>query len=438
MATTGTASRRSWKARQQAAESALVGRRAVFATLGKGALAGTMAAGFPAAAAQAQTFDDRATVAAWWPVYQHDARQTGRSPVTGPQTAALRWSALPATPLFRLNSAPTVGSDGTVYVRGQLLKCLDVACVNRGYLFALAPDTGTTRWTFPGPFPAQDEFPSFGATTAGAVGTGGMTYVGTDSRLFAMDSAGQPRLKSADIGTTGYITVSTDGLVYADAGDGNLNAYTSLLTHRHAYPVAGGVGGVPTIAGDGAVYVPSQDGYLHAFSRTGLQQWQFRAPGVEGPALGWGGTLALFAGSDNGLYAWLPSGILKWRFPAQPVVGAYTTPALGWDSKLYVGAADGAVTALEATFGRPRWRYLSSSPISVPPVVGGDGTVYVATTSGVIHALSAEGVPRWTFSAGAGITHAMALCPDGTLYVVADRLYAIGPGPGVVRKDVWL
>lgn len=63
------------------------------------------------------------------------------------------------------------------------------------------------------------------------------------------------------------------------------------------------------------------------------------------------------------------------------------------------------------------WEFRDESGFSGPPVVAADGTIFVTTTGGVLHGLSADGQVQWSQSlAGAGVG-APALGPDGTIYV---------------------
>ena len=58
------------------------------------------------------------------------------------------------------------------------------------------------------------------------------------------------------------------------------------------------------------------------------------------------------------------------------------------------------------------------------PVTAADGTVYVATLAGELHAYAHDGTPRWTIPFGAGLwaEASPAIGSDGSIYVVARRI----------------
>ena len=60
-----------------------------------------------------------------WPTFRHDARHTGRSPVTGPSVPAVKWTysirAGDLTP--SVIPYPVVAADGTIYVATASCGC---------------------------------------------------------------------------------------------------------------------------------------------------------------------------------------------------------------------------------------------------------------------------------------------------------------------------
>jgi len=80
----------------------------------------------PANIVQAQPAD------APWSMFGRNAQRTGRSPYTGPEIPALKWSAA----LGKVGSSPAIGADGTIYVGS-----------NNNRLYAITPG-GTLKWSF--------------------------------------------------------------------------------------------------------------------------------------------------------------------------------------------------------------------------------------------------------------------------------------------------
>ena len=70
------------------------------------------------------------------------------------------------------------------------------------------------------------------------------------------------------------------------------------------------------------------------------------------------------------------------------------------EGSLYVGSADGALYALDATSGGERWRAQLGSGVSASPCVV-DGTVFATSRDGKLHALAtADGRRRWVVDLG--------------------------------------
>jgi outer membrane protein assembly factor BamB len=65
----------------------------------------------------------------------------------------------------------------------------------------------------------------------------------------------------------------------------------------------------------------------------------------------------------------------------------------------------------------PKWMFPTSGPVSFPPAIGVDGTVYVASDGGSVYALDgATGMQKWAFPTS-GQAFASPILGDGTIYV---------------------
>jgi len=74
------------------------------------------------------------------------------------------------------------------------------------------------------------------------------------------------------------------------------------------------------------------------------------------------------------------------------------------------------------------WAFETSGPIWSSPVIGADGTIYVTSVDGWLHAVTPDGHERWKIELGGIITASPTLGRDGTIYVGNNRyLYAIDP-----------
>jgi outer membrane protein assembly factor BamB len=286
-------------------------------------------------------------------MFGRNARHIGRTPVVGPQTAALRWSAGIDKTRHAVWSdtvwSAVVGADGTVYVG-------DAAGVR-----AIDPQ-GTMRWFTPIPDGA----------TMPALGPGGRLYAGTASGLVALGPGGAVLWRYPS-GQTDTPVVALDGTIYAIGHDLLQRPIVhavrpdGVARWRQHIPNANDA---PSIGLDGTVYVMGARsvctidvcflfGRVYALDRaTGRPRLIFENPDAARllpPAIGPDGTM--YTGSSitaNVLYALRPDGTLRWR---QPIAGGIlATPALGWDGTVYVGGGDAHVYAIRSD-GTLAWRY---------------------------------------------------------------------------------
>jgi outer membrane protein assembly factor BamB len=112
-------------------------------------------------------------------------------------------------------------------------------------------------------------------------------------------------------------------------------------------------------------------------------------------------------------------GVVKWRFQ---VSGQYVLhrPAVGPDGGVVVASSTGDVYSLTAQ-GVLRW-IVRSVGGEGGPSIGPDGTTYVASGNRIT-AIAPNGSIRWTYtepSAGQGVIAGPTVGPDGKIYVISD------------------
>jgi outer membrane protein assembly factor BamB len=84
--------------------------------------------------------------------------------------------------------------------------------------------------------------------------------------------------------------------------------------------------------------------------------------------------------------------------PAQPAGHAVWAP---WPSALHDARHGGAADGIGPAAGTIRWRRRLEGPVTPGPVVGPDGTIYVASNAGLLHALDpVTGADRWVYDSG--------------------------------------
>jgi len=82
-----------------------------------------------------------------------------------------------------------------------------------------------------------------------------------------------------------------------------------------------------------------------------------------------------------------------------------------------------------------RWRFATSSHVYSFPVIGLDGTIFIADMGGEVYALDMFGNLKWSYDVGAGVRATPAVSKNGRL-IVANRdgfVYAFDCGTGIVK-----
>jgi outer membrane protein assembly factor BamB len=355
-----------------------------------------------------------------WPMADHDAQHTRRSPVKGPATPKVKWTC----EIGSENTSPVISEDGTIYIQ---------AGAYDDHLCAINPD-GSIKW--------DNKISRWGISAA--IGTDGTVYVASDEHtLSAIDPDGNLKWSYTTGGSIDAPPViGTDGTVYIGNQDHKLYAINPDGTLRWAFKAQGPVGPSPAISTDGTLYVHSYGlknklGKLYSISSTGRVKWKNNITARLSPAIGMDGTIY----ADWGLlYAYNPYGTLKWRCED---VHAICSPAIGIDGTVYAG--DGRHLCAIGPDGKLNWTYKTKGEIRIsPPIIDANGTVYVgsdnssypwATYQGSsvdkLYAFNPDGSVKWVFATGDAFGPA-AIGPDGTLYAgcMNGKLYAIGPGGG--------
>ncbi|MCU1493780.1 MAG: WD40-like repeat protein [Acidimicrobiaceae bacterium] len=118
------------------------------------------------------------------------------------------------------------------------------------------------------------------------------------------------------------------------------------------------------------------------------------------------------------------------------------TPAAPWPMALHDAEHSGTSTAVGPQSGTISWRRDLGGNITPGPVVAADGTIYAASSLGVLHTLDpTDGSDRWTFdggapySGGADLSTSPLILPSGTVLWPGprDTLFALSPG----GKKLW-
>jgi len=114
-------------------------------------------------------------------------------------------------------------------------------------------------------------------------------------------------------------------------------------------------------------------------------------------------TGVIYTEQGNQIRALLPAGTTdKW---VTSIGTNRFTPVVGNDGTVYVGGlvihSTGILTALNSTTGEEYWDFTDSgslADIRTTPAIAPNGRIYFGAGDGLLHALNPDGSPKWTFS----------------------------------------
>jgi outer membrane protein assembly factor BamB len=336
-----------------------------------------------------------------WPMYQRDARHTGRSSYSGitapPIVLWQRKLSSSETGLF--SSGMTIGRDGTIYASGF------------GDLYALDPISGIVKW--------RTDIGSVGGSTP-AVASDGRLYWGFDDTFAVVTTTGQIIGGLTDLTSlSGFYSdpaVAPDGNIYVmHLG---LWSFTPSGTLRWVHPFDNlFLDAAPALGSDGTIYTAA-DGDIYAFTANGTVKWHHPInTSTSSPTVGADGTIYI-GNNESILYAFAPDGTQKWSFASDETrigpgfTAIYGAPAIGPDNTIYFGTLVGAgvqdpqfahIYALNPN-GTLRWKYAlpriapqTNVGIVAPLTVEQSGQVFGCGYDGACYGWSPNGTLLWKY-----------------------------------------
>jgi hypothetical protein len=176
---------------------------------------------------------------------------------------------------------------------------------------------------------------------------------------------------------------------------------------------------IPTIADDIVVIGFLEKPMIIALSTAdGKILWNFTLDSpVISDSLAYSSGYFFFGSANGTVYAVSKDGEELWHTSLGSTIE--TTPAVAF-GKVFVGADDGNLYALNAASGKVLWKYSTGGPIIASPIVSINEIVYVGSTDGYIYALYAEtGDLVWSDNTGASIEVTPVL-DNGLLFVASS------------------
>ena len=200
------------------------------------------------------------------------------------------------------------------------------------------------------------------------------------------------REKSFPLGIQ-HLAIDREGNIYLNSGP-TVHSVTELLDDRWNVDL-GAVNGLAL--DDANVYVSDTSGRLHAIPLGGGTPVElFTAPGFN---------------------------------------RKLTRVAIAGDGTLYVGSGNGSVYAVSDSGAGELYDVATALGVVAPPVVGKDGSVYVASRDENLYAFTPTLTKRWDFDVRRGVNSAPALLEDGTVAVVTDSDFVFAVTPS--REKRW-
>ena len=173
----------------------------------------------------------------------------------------------------------------------------------------------------------------------------------------------------------------------------------------------------PPAVHDGLVVIGNNAGRVYAFDADdGELRWARRQPGeiASSPAIT--RNAVFMASMDGSLVRYGRAGTPQWTFSTSGSPIESSPLVVG--GRVYVGAHDGRLHAVDARTGRARWTFQAPAAIKGSAALAGD-LVVVGDYSGKVHALDARtGSERWTYSGGVRFYGGPGV--SGTTIVIGD------------------
>jgi outer membrane protein assembly factor BamB len=268
----------------------------------------------------------------------------------------------------------------------------------------------------------------------------GITPLAAEASLLASNVSGRVSFedRSAVPGTTNYYFI-----IARNSSGSSAPAGPAVGTRRVAvvgepvwiFPAGSSISGMPAMGYNGELYFASADGLLHALDSSGAQLWTFKTAGnCSSPSIGVDGTIYFAANTTNALaqhavFALRPNGSLGWVHG----LGAISSSdlAIGVDGSLYISGGDTYDrTAQELTAihpdGTDGWTFRNGRFLSGPSL-SADGTIYVGSREGVMHALRPDGTLLWESNVGDVFLGGPILDANGLLYFGGVSIHCLNP-----------
>ncbi len=336
-----------------------------------------------------------------WPTFRRDPRNTGCSPQPGRYSGDQPWVFQTGKGIF---STPVINAQGVIYVGSA-----------DHFFYALNPD-GSLRWKYE----TGEIIDSAAALTAQDGAPPAVTFISGDGKMVRclLDPARPEPRKAWEFEAElrpgvsynrwfeGNVAVGPDGTLYAGNTNFMYYAVSPDGALRWTYPTGSNNWSLAAFDSEACLYWGSLDTFIRKVSPQGKEIWRKRTLGFVAASAAIGSDGTVYIGSfDSNFYALDPaSGRTRWKFATGDHI--YASAGLACDAQgnttgVYVASTDGMLYALSPD-GSLRWQFDAGDPIRSSPAIGKtpDGLsqiIYFGCGNGWLYALNADGSLRWAY-----------------------------------------
>jgi outer membrane protein assembly factor BamB len=193
--------------------------------------------------------------------------------------------------------------------------------------------------------------------------------------------------------------VAGDRRIWIGTADGDVVVVSANGVVQGALRTGGPVRSSPARSASGLAIVGSTDGTLYGV--VGGEEIFDAGSGGGGDAGLDGGDEA---GAEAGADAGVPSAFLPMRaIFAHPLAPIASSPVIGGDGTIYVATSDGKLVALSADGASVKWTATTNDTQGASPALAADGTVVIGSSDGHLYAFNPDGSPRWSLQVGGAL-----------------------------------
>ncbi len=162
-----------------------------------------------------------------------------------------------------------------------------------------------------------------------------------------------------------------------------------------------------------------------SYQATNLWKAFIGGGGRSSPALGHDGVIYVGAWPGN-LLAINPDGTRRWAFKTGFEMAS--SPAVGADETIYIGCRDRNLYAVDQ-HGRRKWSFKTGGWVDASPAIGMDGTIYFGSWDKHFYAINPNGSKKWSFRTGGPIVSSAAIDMAGVICFGSHdkKFYALNP-----------